>query len=82
MEPRVLFEAVLTTARERGAKIESGRRVTGVRLEAGRCTGVLAEEEKISAHHVVIAAGCFSAEIFPRESRMARYAPTHRCAVK
>jgi glycine/D-amino acid oxidase-like deaminating enzyme len=76
VEPRALFEAVLAAARQRGAKIESGRRVTGLLLEAGRCTGVLTAEEKISAHYVVIAAGCFSAEIFPRGSRVARYAPT------
>jgi len=76
VEPRALFEAVLATAQQRGAKIESGRRVIGLLLEAGRCTGVLTEEEKIGAHHVVIAAGCFSTEIFSRGSRMARYAPT------
>jgi glycine oxidase len=71
-----LFEAVFATARGRGARIESGRRVTGLLLDGGRCAGVLTDEEKISAHQVILAAGCFSANVFPPGSPMARYSPT------
>ena len=65
-------------------EIVSGRRVTGLLLEGGRCTGVLAGEEKIRAEHVVIAAGCFSAEIFSAATGTLSHATRRRvrCAGK
>lgn len=80
VEPRALFDVTLAAAQKRGVEIVSGRGITRLLLESGRCTGVLAGEEKIHAQHVVIAAGCFSLEIFPGGDPMARslarYAPT------
>jgi glycine oxidase len=82
VEPRALTHAVLAAAEQRGVAIMSGCCVTGLLREGGKCTGVLAGEEKFSAQHVVIAAGCFSAEFFAGDDslagheRLGRYAPT------
>jgi glycine oxidase len=76
VEPRPFFEAVLAGAERRGVNVQSGRRVTGLLLEGGRCVGVLTGEEKIRSEHVVIAAGCFSGDFLAGDGRIARYAPT------
>jgi glycine oxidase len=76
VEPRPLFESVVAAAQRRGADIQQYRCVTGLLLEGGRCTGVLAGDEKIYSEHVVIAAGCFSAELLGGTGGLSRYAPT------
>jgi glycine oxidase len=72
VEPRALTEAVLAAAKESGAEVRAGAPVTSLEIERGRCTGVIAGGEKISAKHVVIAAGCYSSRI----DSIGRYAPT------
>jgi glycine oxidase len=79
---------VLTAASHRGILICPDSDVTSLLEERDRCTGVVARGEKITARHVVVAAGCFSAWIgrgdpggilsgTARESDFAaRYAPT------
>ena len=88
VEPRLLIDAVLIAARHRGAVICPDSSVTSLLQERDRCTGVVAGGEKITARHVVIAAGCFSAWIgrgepggtvpgIARESNFdSRYVPT------
>jgi glycine oxidase len=76
VEPRSLMSAVLAAARNRDVEIRSGCCVTGLIRGQDRCTGVLANGEKISAGHVIVAAGCFSSEIARGDDWIARYAPT------
>lgn len=63
VEPRLLIDAVLTAARHRGIVICPDSSVTSLLQERDRCAGVVAGGEKITARHVVVAAGCFSAWI-------------------
>jgi glycine oxidase len=72
VEPRALIEAVLAAAGKAGAELREGTPVTSLVIENGECTAVVAGGEKISAKHVVIAAGCYSSRIDSLE----RYAPT------
>jgi glycine oxidase len=72
VEPRTLIQAVLAAAEKSGAELRAGAPVTSLGIERGRCTGVVAGGEKISARHVVIAAGCYSSRI----DSLQRYAPT------
>jgi glycine oxidase len=76
VEPRSLMSAVISAAEHRSVEIRSDSRVTGLIREGDRCAGVIAGDEKISARHVVVAAGCFSSEIAPDAELVARYAPT------
>lgn len=76
VDPRALFAAALVAAQCSGVQMEAVHGITGLLLERGRCIGALAGEEKIYAEHVVVAAGCFSGEIMPADSNLARYAPT------
>jgi glycine oxidase len=73
VDPRLLVDAALLAATNRGAEIREGCRVTALLYDGDRCAGVIAGGEKISARHVVIAAGCFSGLM---ENGIARYAPT------
>jgi len=73
VDPRSLMDAALAAARNRGVESRSDCRVESVQLERGRCTGVVAGGNKISASHVVVTAGCFSAGI---DGGIAQYAPT------
>jgi len=72
VDNRTLGRAVVLAAQRRGAVLRSGVEVTGVLLDGHRCLGVMAGGEKITAGHVVIAAGCYSARI----EGAGRYAPT------
>ena len=81
LDPRVLMSAALSAIRGRKVEVGSGCCVTSVLCEKGRCTGVIAGGERISARSVVIAAGCHSATITNQtkteDNWLARYAPTH-----
>jgi glycine oxidase len=72
VDPRALTQAILAAARSHGTEIRTGVEVTSVVLGGDRCTGVIASGVKISAGHVVIAAGAFTAAIDP----LKLYAPT------
>jgi glycine oxidase len=72
VDNRQLTAAVLDAARGAGVEIRSGNAVTSLLQEGSRCAGVQAGGESIAAKNVVIAAGCFSAQI----EAVARYAPT------
>jgi glycine oxidase len=81
VDPRLLIEAVLLAAKNRGVEIHSGCAVSQVLAENGRCTGVLADGQKFPAPSVVVAAGSFSAGIgamnSPAGVEIARYAPAY-----
>jgi glycine oxidase len=88
VQPRMLMDALLEGACQRGVEIHAHCRVTSLLCEQGRCLGVVAGGEKIPAGHVVIAAGCYSGSIGVTGHDMAgemrnlaegfikRYAPT------
>jgi len=74
VDNRALTKAVLEAARRSGAEIFPGCGVKGIRIEEGqdsRCTGLTLKNERVEARWTVIAAGCFSSEIYGVE----RYAP-------
>ena len=75
VEPRRVIAALLTAARNRGVEIRSDCGITEILREGDRCTGVIAAGEKISAAHVVLAAGCFSEQIARADSH-GPFAPT------
>ncbi|HEY0704048.1 MAG TPA: glycine oxidase ThiO [Candidatus Acidoferrales bacterium] len=81
VDPRLLIEAALAAAKNRGVEISAGRVVSQIFAENGQCIGILADDQKISAPNVVIAAGSFCAGIGETESsgsvEVARYAPTY-----
>lgn len=74
VDPRLLIDALLTAAQNRGAQIRCETCVTKILCEGNRCRGVLAGEEEIHAANVVIAAGSFSAEFAGARGPLA---PTH-----
>ena len=76
IEPRLLMSALLAAARNLGAEIRAGCAVTSLLSARNRCTGVVAGTEKIDAAHVVIAAGCFSAQLAGAAPPLARLLPT------
>jgi glycine oxidase len=76
VEPRLLMDAVVTAAQNRGVDFRTNCEVTGLDIDAARCRGVVAGDEKIAAGHVVVAAGCFSSRIGRENALLARYAPT------
>jgi glycine oxidase len=73
VDNRALTAAVLAAAAARGAALRGNHSVTALLQEKGRCTGVVAGGEKISARSVVLAAGCYSGAI----EGLSSYAPTH-----
>jgi glycine oxidase len=73
VDPRLLVQAVAAAATNRGAQIRANYSVTSLILDGDRCLGVLANNERISARHVLIAAGAFCGNI---EKGIARCAPT------
>jgi glycine oxidase len=75
VEPRLLMDALLIAAGNRGVEIRAGCGVTKLIREGDRCTAVIAGGEKIVARHVVLAAGCFSGEI-ANESWLKQLVPT------
>jgi glycine oxidase len=80
VEPRALMDAAVEAARAAGAEIHANCDVQTLAIEGGRCTGVILDGERIVAGHVVIAAGCFSRQIFAADSearrRLAPFLPT------
>lgn len=72
VDNRALTRAVLTAAIAGGVEIRTGAGVNSIVVENGRCTGVMARGQKLTANCVVIAAGCFSGGIQGVE----HYAPT------
>jgi len=72
VDTRALVEAVVAAAETEGVEVRSGVAVTGILVENGRATGVLAGAERIPAGHVVVTAGCYSSLI----PLVERYAPT------
>jgi glycine oxidase len=81
VDPRLLVNATIAAAKNSAAEILSGHAVNSILTEGGRCTGVVAGGQKISADQVVIAAGCFCGGIVEGAGESAvdivRYAPTH-----
>ncbi len=71
VDNRLLTEAVLAAAAKAGTEIRAGAAVERLMRSSGRVTGVVAEGEMVGAAQVVLAAGCFSAQI----ADLARYAP-------
>lgn len=74
IDPRLLMEAALSAARKRGVEVRSNFDVTALDRRGRRFVGVISGNEKISARHVAITAGCFSGA---QNGDLARYAPTH-----
>lgn len=71
VDNRLLTQAILAAARKCGAEIFSGTGVEAIWHEGNACEGLVANGERIAAGHIVIAAGCFSAQI----AGVAKYAP-------
>jgi glycine cleavage system aminomethyltransferase T/glycine/D-amino acid oxidase-like deaminating enzyme len=63
LDPSQLTFALAERARERGTRIFTSTRVTGIDTEGGRVRRVRTERGDIEAEVVVIAAGMFSAEV-------------------
>jgi glycine cleavage system aminomethyltransferase T/glycine/D-amino acid oxidase-like deaminating enzyme len=63
LDPSQLTFALAGGAREGGAGIFTGTRVTGIETRAGRVRGVRTDRGDVAAEVVVIAAGMFSAEV-------------------
>jgi glycine oxidase len=80
VEPRALFDAALEAARALGVEIRAHCTVHSLAIERDRCTGVMIEDERLPAGNVVVAAGCFSRQLFPESSywgrRVAPFVPT------
>ncbi len=76
VDPRLLTDAVISAAQRRGVEMRSGVEVTSLLREGDRCTGVMANNEKIAARHIIVAAGCFSGGIGLGSETVARFAPT------
>ena len=72
LDPRLLVEALLAAAGNRGVEIHPDSPVTQLTLDGNHCTGVVAGGANISAKCVILAAGCYSAGI----AWLGRYAPT------
>ncbi len=75
VEPRLLMDAVLGAAQHRGVEIRSDCEVTGLLRAGRRCLGLVARGEDIMVGAVVMAAGCYSAQIL-ESSNLASCAPT------
>lgn len=79
VEPRLLMDAVLHAALRRGVLVRANCAVNSLLYEQDRCVGILTTE-KIAGRYVVLAAGCFSAEVIadanpvPRLFRLDPYA--------
>lgn len=81
VDPRLLTEATLEAAKNRGVEIVASRAVTSILSETGRCMGVIAGGERIAAANVIVAAGSFCGSLSENTAddtiAIARYAPTH-----
>jgi glycine oxidase len=63
IDNRAFTKAMLSAAEKSGVKVFAGANVAGIVKEGDRCTGLKLEKETINAKWIVIAAGCFSAQI-------------------
>jgi glycine oxidase len=63
VDNRALTKAVLKAAERSGVKIFAASSVQSIVKNGERCTGLLADGEKVESRWTVIAAGCWSAEI-------------------
>lgn len=63
VDPNSLLQGYVSNARRLGATLTTGARVTGIDVEGGRVTSVRSTAGTISARHVVIAAGAWSAQV-------------------
>jgi glycine oxidase len=81
VEPRALMDAALEAARVSGVEIRPNARVQSLAFERNRCTGIVVENERIDAGHVVLAAGSFSQQILATDTaigrQLAALVPTH-----
>jgi glycine oxidase len=85
VDPRLLVEAVLAAAKRNGAEIRANCMVDALLDEGKACVGVIAAGQKLTAKHVIIAAGSFcgtvadpAPEAYPHPQRQLRqYAPVH-----
>ncbi len=71
VDNRAFTSVVLRAAAASGAQFRTDSPVEEIIFADGCCTGVIADGERFSAQHVVIAAGCYSKQI----EGVARYAP-------
>jgi len=72
VDNRLLAAAVAEAARREGVDLRAGVEVTRFLCAGARVSGIETRGERFSARHVVLAAGCFTAQI----EGAARYAPT------
>jgi glycine oxidase len=63
VDPRLLVEAVLAAAKQRGAEVRANCAVNSLLYEGKACAGVIAGGEKLAAKQVIIAAGSFCGTI-------------------
>jgi glycine/D-amino acid oxidase-like deaminating enzyme len=66
VQPAIATEALLASARRRGARVVQGVEVTGGVHRGGRLAGVRTTDGEIHADRVVVAAGPWSAEVSGR----------------
>lgn len=76
VEPRLLLDAVLGATQRRGVEIRPDCEVTALLQLDGRCSGLVVRGGQISSGTVVLAAGCYSAQILDASGIAAPYAPT------
>lgn len=72
VDNRTLGRGIVVTAQRLGVTLRGGIEVSRLLLDGNRCVGVEAAGERITAGHVVIAAGSYAGRI----ETAARYAPT------
>jgi glycine oxidase len=83
VDPRLLVEAVLAAATQRGVEIHAHCAVDSLQYAQGACTGVFAGGRKIAAKQVIVAAGSFCGTIAGathearQQPQLQQYAPVH-----
>lgn len=75
VEPRLLMDAVLGATQHYGVEIRPDCEATGLLRRSERCVGLVAGGEHVMAGAVIVAAGCYSAQIL-EASTLASCAPT------
>jgi glycine oxidase len=80
VEPRSLMSAAIEAARARGVEIHANADVESLLIEKNRCRGVVVAGDRVACEHVVVAAGCFSQQLFLQGTtatqRLAQMVPT------
>lgn len=76
VEPRLLTNAVILAAQNRGVEFRAHYPVSKVLIDHGTCNGVTAGGETINAAHSILAAGCFSCQVGEDGQWLEHYAPT------